>query len=256
MQPNRTALSPMPDVVRAPSAPPHVSPPPPQTPEFLIIGLFALRLTKQLIEGLEYYPGRDADIVWLTNFLAPYHHEYALAKVAGARKDDYIAMYQGLVSRMKKQPRYPIRFMQINPDQSMQQARRGGEVPRPREMTDSERLDIVNFCDAAGEWGSIVPIPAREAERMIELADQRRIVDLDNRQPRVDGRQPLHEERHVRFDDRQALQDEGRPLQEDRQLRQENRNMLPEERRSPPDTRRPLPFRDDRKYFEVSDSAD
>jgi hypothetical protein len=46
-----------------------------------------------------------------------------------------------------------------------------------------ERLDIIDFCDAAGEWGSIVPIPAKEAERMIELADQRRIADLSNRRP-------------------------------------------------------------------------
>jgi hypothetical protein len=42
-----------------------------------------------------------------------------------------------------------------------------------------ERLDIIDFCDAAGEWGSIVPIPAGEAGRMIELAGQRRIADLD-----------------------------------------------------------------------------
>jgi hypothetical protein len=51
-----------------------------------------------------------------------------------------------------------------------------------------ERLNIIDFCDAACEWGSIVPIPAKEAERMIELADQRRIVDLSNRRPvREDG---------------------------------------------------------------------
>jgi hypothetical protein len=42
-----------------------------------------------------------------------------------------------------------------------------------------ERLDIIDFCDAAGEWGSTVPIPAREADRMIELADQRCIADLE-----------------------------------------------------------------------------
>jgi hypothetical protein len=46
-----------------------------------------------------------------------------------------------------------------------------------------ERLDIIDFCDAAGEWGSTVPIPAREAERMIELADQRRIADLGDHGP-------------------------------------------------------------------------
>jgi hypothetical protein len=46
-----------------------------------------------------------------------------------------------------------------------------------------ERLEIIDFCDAAGEWGSTVPIPTREADRMIELADQRRIMDLDDRRP-------------------------------------------------------------------------
>lgn len=42
-----------------------------------------------------------------------------------------------------------------------------------------ERLDIIDFCDAAGEWGSVVPIPAKEADRMIELAEQRRVADLE-----------------------------------------------------------------------------
>jgi hypothetical protein len=44
-----------------------------------------------------------------------------------------------------------------------------------------ERLAVIDFCDAAAEWGSTVPIPEREAERMIELADQRRIADLEER---------------------------------------------------------------------------
>ena len=43
-------------------------------------------------------------------------------------------------------------------------------------------MDIIDFCDAAGEWGSVVPIPAREAARMIELAEQRRIADLEERE--------------------------------------------------------------------------
>lgn len=42
---------------------------------------------------------------------------------------------------------------------------------------------MIDFCDAACEWGSIVPIPAREADRMIVLADQRRIAALGARQP-------------------------------------------------------------------------
>jgi hypothetical protein len=40
---------------------------------------------------------------------------------------------------MKMQPRYPVRFMQMNPDQSMQQVRRGSEAERAREMTDCKR---------------------------------------------------------------------------------------------------------------------
>ena len=50
-------------------------------------------------------------------------------------------------------------------------------------------MNIIDFCDAAGEWGSILPIPAREADRMIELADQRRIADLDERRVMRDMRQ-------------------------------------------------------------------
>jgi hypothetical protein len=140
MQHNRLYLSPKPDVGHALYAPlrPPSEPLPAPSPEFLIVGLFSLRLTKRLVEGLEYYPGRDADISWLVNFLAPFRNEYALAKIAGPRKEDYLAMYQRIVSRMKRQPRYPRRFMQMNPDQSIQQARRGSRVSRTREMTDGK----------------------------------------------------------------------------------------------------------------------
>lgn len=109
----------------------------PTPPEFLIIGLFALRLTEELIRRLEPYPERDTDIHWLHNFLSPFHRDYALAKISGRRKDDYIATYHGVVSRMKKQPRYPMQFMQMNPDQTMQRAAREGENNRP-EMSDSK----------------------------------------------------------------------------------------------------------------------
>jgi hypothetical protein len=136
-----STLSPLPDIMRGPSAPPLLArrpSPPPLAPEFLIVGLFALRLTKRLIEGLNYYPGRDADIIWLVNFLAPYHNDYALAKISGTRRDDYLVMYRSIVSRMKKQSKYPVRFMQMNPDQSTQQAWRGRGIERLREMTDGE----------------------------------------------------------------------------------------------------------------------
>lgn len=138
MQPHNSTPFPPPDVVphRASSAPPRPPPPSSAAPEFLIIGLFALRLTHRLIEGLEYYPGRDADLIWLADFLAPFQPQYALAKISGPRKDDYIATYQAIVSRMIKQPQYPIRFMQTNPDRALQRERRGQESERPREMSD------------------------------------------------------------------------------------------------------------------------
>ncbi|KAF2030416.1 hypothetical protein EK21DRAFT_100472 [Setomelanomma holmii] len=212
MQHQRFAPSrctPPPDVVRAPptlpppdighrptstpSHPPRLSPQP--SSEFLIVGLFALRLTTRLIETLEHYPDRDADIAWITNFLRSYPSEYALAKISAARKQDYLASYQAIVSRMKKQPRYPMRFMQMNPDRSIRQRIERSEADREYQsnMTDLERLDLIDFCDAAGEWGSIVPIPAREADRMIELANQRRIADLDERRPSRDDRRSYEE---------------------------------------------------------------
>ncbi|KAF2821960.1 hypothetical protein CC86DRAFT_410354 [Ophiobolus disseminans] len=193
--------TPPPDGVRNSSAVPstHASPPPRSqpTPKFLIVGLFALRLAKRLIEGLERYPGRDDDTLWLADFVAPYPFEYALAKISGSRMDDYLTVYQDIVSRMKRQPRYPMRFMQINPDLSSMQQRTQGrtERERGREMTDLERLDIIDFCDAAAEWGSTVPIPAREADKMIELADQRRIANLDDRRPTRDDGQHYEERR-------------------------------------------------------------
>jgi hypothetical protein len=136
---------------RPPGARPIPLPPPPQpNPEFLVVGLFALRLTKRLVEGLEYYPGRDADIAWLDDFLAPYPLEHALAKLSGVRKEGYVATYQKIVSRMKRQPRYPLRFMQMNPDRSTQRRHKGQEVDatRTREMTDSESsIERSRFSD-------------------------------------------------------------------------------------------------------------
>ncbi|KAH6882006.1 hypothetical protein BKA58DRAFT_11699 [Alternaria rosae] len=285
MQQLRSAFSPLPDIVRGPSAPPRLPPrpsPPPPAPDFLVIGLFALRLTKRLIESLEYYPGRDADIIWLVNFLSPFHNDGELAKISGARRDDYLATYHSIVSRMKKQPEYPMRFMQMNPDQSSQPARWRSKMERPREMTDAERLEIVNFCDAAGEWGSILPIPAREAERMIELADRRRIVDLDEHdrqrlqyedregsrdcmQSRSEDREELLDRRPSRFEPHSLPYDTRRPLQKVRQPEREDRYRLnnagvwrgdeylsPNERQQPVDTRRRrrVSFADNRQYFE------
>lgn len=54
--------------------------------------------------------------MWLANFLAAYPTDYALARISGARMDDYVTRYPAIMSRFKKQPRYPVRFMQLNPD--------------------------------------------------------------------------------------------------------------------------------------------
>jgi hypothetical protein len=119
------------------------------------VGLFALRLTKRLIEGLKCYPGRDADIAWLGDFLALFPLEYALAKLSGVRKESYVATYQGIVSRMKKQPRYPLRFMQMNPDPSMQRRRDGHEADAAgiNDMTDRESA-LRNFRVMILTWSS------------------------------------------------------------------------------------------------------
>jgi hypothetical protein len=105
-----------------------------ETPELLVISLFALRLVKQLIQGLGPYPDREADMAWIAMFLSPYRSEHALARISGVRAEDYTATYPTVVSRIKTHPQYPIAFMRLNPDPSMRQHR--GERQRPRDMTD------------------------------------------------------------------------------------------------------------------------
>jgi hypothetical protein len=68
-----------------------------ETLEFLVISLFALRLVKQLIQGLGPYPDREADMAWIAMFLAPYRSEHALARMSGARAEDYTATYPTVV---------------------------------------------------------------------------------------------------------------------------------------------------------------
>ncbi|KAI2480973.1 hypothetical protein Ptr902_07999 [Pyrenophora tritici-repentis] len=230
MENHRHILSPMPDIGRAPSAPPHShltrQPSPPTTAaDFLIVGLFALRLARRLIESLDYYAERNADVIWVTNFLAPFDQAYALAKISGPRKEDYVATYQNIIKRMKRQPKYPVRFMQMNPDPSMRQGQRSNDAEGVRALNDAERLDIIDFCDAAAEWGSTVPIPAQEAERMIELAERRKIADIDSVQARSGNLQNPRSERHSR-NQRSPLQQEMR--QHSPQLRHPRAGDMPE----------------------------
>jgi hypothetical protein len=146
-----------------------------------------------------------------------------------------------------------------------------------------ERLSIIDFCDAAGEWGSILPIPAHEAEKMVELADRRKIADLGEshqQKSRYEEWEESHGQRQSRFDNREELQDQrgprfkpsslppdmGRPFQELRQPEREDRYqlhnartwrgdeyLLPEERQLVEDTRRRrrVCFADERPYSKV-----
>lgn len=58
-----------------------------------------------------------------------------------------------------------------------------------------EALALVDFADAAYEWGSIVPLPAHEAQRLTQLAGQRRIAhSLQER--------PVYSQDDERFDGR------------------------------------------------------
>ncbi|KAJ4366730.1 hypothetical protein N0V95_000059 [Ascochyta clinopodiicola] len=158
-----------------PIAPAPPAPAPSTQHEPLIVGLFALRITKRLIATLDNYSQRDADIAWLTDFLALFPPDYDLAKLSGARKSNYLLMYPGIVSRMRRQPRYPSRFMEMNPtrpDRREETRRQGG-------LTDAQRLEMIDFSDAALEWGSVVRLPASEMHRMLALADRRRVADLE-----------------------------------------------------------------------------
>lgn len=229
MQHQQPAPFPPPDIAfpptsiqlhRAPSLPQHHHPQASaQSQSFLIISLFALRLTHQLIHSLAPYPEQISDTKWLNTFLAPYTADHALAKISGHRRDDYTARYRDVVARMKRQPRYPMCFMRMNPDYGLRcdDGVRGDGVSlclfffssyifspfffpslvpitrlsKPSQISEinskltthvpilpAHRLEIINFSDAASEWGSVVPIPACEAARMMELAGQRRIAEF------------------------------------------------------------------------------
>ncbi|KAH6625227.1 hypothetical protein C7974DRAFT_455144 [Boeremia exigua] len=205
MSENHSAPYPPPDFHPAWAPPPapaphpvvsrsHLDPrgPPAQDTDFLIIGLFALRLARTLIQSLDHYPERIDDIEWVEYFLGPYDVAYDLAKVTGSAKQAYLDTYPRIAGRMKAQRKYPLCFMALNPvTQQREEALngRGG-------LTDVQRLEIINFADAAREWGSTVHVPEREAKRMLELADQRRVADLTKR-PDVEVGPPAASHVHV-----------------------------------------------------------
>ncbi|KAJ4351423.1 uncharacterized protein N0V89_006765 [Didymosphaeria variabile] len=125
--------------------PPHTPPPstapsgPSSRPSYLIIGLFALRLTRQLILRLDPYPSRDLDLHWLDAFLTPYPSIYALAKLTDPRTiEAYVQAYPRIVRTMIKQPRYRRVFMDMNPDKGTD--RKGMGTATAGEMTEGEYI--------------------------------------------------------------------------------------------------------------------
>lgn len=120
------------------------APPPEPVPpraDFLIIGLFALRLTQRMLDYLPHYPQRGADLTWLRYFLSHYDPAYDLAKISGGPKRDYLDMYPQVVSRMKRQDKFRVRFMSINPT-----LRERGIELGMRRMSDGKCLWIVKKC--------------------------------------------------------------------------------------------------------------
>jgi hypothetical protein len=103
------------------------------SPDFLIIGLFALRLTQRMITSLPDYTHRASGLNWLSDFVSLYDPAYDLAKITGGMRADFLDNYPRIVSRMKRQDRFPMRFMAMNP---LVRERRNGT--RQQEMSEGK----------------------------------------------------------------------------------------------------------------------
>jgi hypothetical protein len=82
---------------------------------------------------------------------------------------------------------------------------------------------------------------------MIELADQRRIADLENPQPRLEVMQTLRDEMHPRLGETLLPREERRPLQEYRQPQHDDR--IPVHNDSRPQHDNVHPLNDERRSF-------
>lgn len=162
----------------------------PQRPQFLVVGLFALRITRSLIQHLDGYKTLGSDLGWLEGFLQPYRADEALARLSDPGTiEEYVREYPALVRRMIKQPGYRRIFMEMAPRAEVTEReltdgmlchRFGHDGNVCQRTTADSRADelraMIDFADAAGEWGSTVALPARHAARMEELAKGRRMA--------------------------------------------------------------------------------
>ena len=91
-----------------------------------------------MLTSLPDYTHRAADLSWLSDFLSPYDPTYDLAKICGGAKADFLDTYPRIVSRMKTQDKFRVRFMSMNP-----LMRERGNGPGQRKMDDGGYLSIV-----------------------------------------------------------------------------------------------------------------
>lgn len=86
-----------------------------QRPDFIIVGLFVLRISRQLIDKLNSYSQRDADAAWIDGFLSHYSATDDLAKLQGSSMDNFAKTWPVIINHFIKQPNFPLAFMQLNP---------------------------------------------------------------------------------------------------------------------------------------------
>lgn len=60
-------------------------------------------------------PSPHADLDWLRAFLSRYDPTYDLAKIASGTRETFLDTYPRIVSRMKSQNKFPLRFTGMNP---------------------------------------------------------------------------------------------------------------------------------------------
>ncbi|PVI05250.1 hypothetical protein DM02DRAFT_517022 [Periconia macrospinosa] len=139
-------------------------------PEFIIVGLFVLRLARRLMDKLNSYPEKDADAAWIDGFLSHYTADEDLAELRGPSIDNFAKTWPVIIGHFIKQPKYPLVFTHMNPITEAHELQRLG---------DKEIKAMVDFADAAAEWGSILKLPGHEAQRIESLASQRKIAYWD-----------------------------------------------------------------------------
>jgi hypothetical protein len=144
-----------------------------------------------MLASLPSYTHRTTDLAWLTSFLSPYDPAYDLAQISGRAKADFLDTYPRILCRMKRQDMFPVRFMEMNPMVALRRemgrgGRSGGEwvsvggaLRTGADDIVAERKEIVDFVDAAMEWGSVVLVPRDEAEGILKMVEQRLVADLE-----------------------------------------------------------------------------